>query len=610
MAGKLQELVSEAWKEVLKRFNSPMLTAEPIAVDDEINTTAHFDFKDNSIKYNPEFVHTLVNLGLDAKTALIGLWTHEVSHYVDNPHDIARLLVQSEAVDSYFSKEDADIKHALLNLYLDSACNLERMRRERDGKELRAMNKALTKDTKTSEVFKLLSHFYADRCQFYKEDSEPSADFKQRIEKLRKVDFFNEELEGAYIAQFGEIILDMLKKEKEKYKGQSGKSGSGQGGKGSLTPIDDSFDDKLKDVSDSQLEDALNKIARDKGLNHYERIKRFLKKKTGKELGKFRADPRKSTIAGLESSDITWNNDLIDYYKRKSIGRVYIHKKPLIIDSYEAYPFDSNKFSVSDEFAKLNPFSTPKIMPGITQKHKMHDGMRKDKKFTYPDLFISLDSSGSMRDPRSLSQAVLAGFMLAVNYHRNDSRVGVMNFSADSAILFPTRQIDDVYSMLCAYWGGGTVYDTEKIDDFIKTMKIKGELEKIGLKGVQISNEKDYKSLLARLDPETRKRFEKKELYVTPKKAKEQYEKIDHVMITDGGIANIEEVVNYFNRTAQQTRNTIVVVGNKGCFDEWQKKGMENTQVIYAEEAGMLPDLVIGKVKTMPPKDKELNYFD
>ena len=80
-----------------------------------------------------------------------------------------------------------------------------------------------------------------------------------------------------------------------------------------------------------------------------------------------------------------------------------------------------------------------------------------------PDCLIAIDSSGSMINPRkSLSYAVLGAACATNAYLQNDSKVAVYNFSdapmGGKDILNYTDRREDIYRVLCKYFGGGTAW--------------------------------------------------------------------------------------------------------------------------------------------------------
>jgi uncharacterized protein with von Willebrand factor type A (vWA) domain len=112
-----------------------------------------------------------------------------------------------------------------------------------------------------------------------------------------------------------------------------------------------------------------------------------------------------------------------------------------------------------------------------------------------------IDSSGSMTDPeRGVSYAVLGAFVIARNYLENGARVGVVNFSNENLNLFPTRG-DAVFDQLILYQGGGTHLDVKELEAYLRKLSSQPDL----------------------------------------------------IVITDGGIENFEEVLEFFTKIKSLT---------------------------------------------------------
>ncbi len=593
---KLEKILEEAWLTVCDRFYNPNLSAPPKF---EPVKTACFKFRDNTISVDPNFIRLTSNLGLDEKTTMIGLLMHELGHYMNNPRDISRVIMQAEAAYSYFPNEPENVQNTIVNYYSDVADNLQILCRQEAGRELRELLLARQNAPNCAVVFKVLNAFYAGMLPDFNVPEQLSPEHKEVVSQLNKINFLDEQNENVAIYQFGSAILKLLKKD------FTTNSSSGN-------PLGGTLVEQIPGLTNEQIENALNRIATKHGLNEYERIKKFIKKKTGNKFGREKTGEDSQRIAGIESSDLSWNNDLIDYYFRKASGiGVYIFKKPLIVDARESYPGELEKFKIGDDFSRINPFSSKGILPGITSKFKVVAGLVKDRKLSYPDLFVSLDTSGSMEHPRNPSIAVLAAYILGINYHKNGSCVGMNNFSTNCALLFPSREINDFFRLACAYFGGGTVYDTTKLKDYFTTLARNPNLfKKHGLKGITLSSEEDYRNLLARLDPKSRKEFERKEITVClDRQVKEIYERLDHIMITDGEIMNIQEVIDYVASTAKYTRHTVIVIKNPACAAQWRGLKIKNTQIVDVDSEESLIGLAVGRIKSLAPAEPKKRYF-
>ena len=390
----------------------------------------------------------------------------------------------------------------------------------------------------------------------------------------------------------------------------------------------------LRDFSDQQLNEGLNKIINKYGKFRYERVRDYVERVTGRGLdvlasgGSNQSGRNQSgeKLAGLESSDLQMHDKEIPYYWRKaSTHGVYIHKKPIVSDTFNSYPEGTQVFRVGDPIKTLNPFSTGGlILPGITKRYKLKQGHKRDRMYKVPHLLIVLDTSGSMKRPEDGSLAVLASFILARNYYENEASVGVINFSTDLAMLPPTRDINAVYSMLCAYWGGGTVLNKNKIIEYLEKIA-QNELLSMDKqrrsqysrrpfstgqdpnKPYVLTTDQDYEELIKGMHPDYKKQFMEKNLKVNlkDKKFKETYESIDTIIITDGEIFNIEELIDFINTAAVVTRNEMYLIDNRDGYKKLRDKILPNTNITPVDKEEDLIGLAVGRVKTLIPTEKK-----
>ncbi len=648
-AQTLEEALKEAWQETLAEFYYPLLHNQPEIVPHiEGIDTAHFDFRTNKTIISQKFISMLIEMGLDAKTAIKGIQKHEVGHYVHSPRDKATLLYLGDMAKSMWEQKGATI----LNYFMDAQVNLEIMLQKEGGKPTRQIYKAMREFVqkqiaqahpavktileKESELDELMTAIYQmqaeedfgvgdivekyqkliEKCErmLKQEGIDPTTDkenyekekrnkmyclltaeddavTRQRLRRLyalSAVDYAiqDPDKEWGNAFMFGEIIKDLIPE-------KLGIAAHGHNG----------FE--INDLSEDQINEGLDEIIRKYGKARYDRIRKFVEAETGRIFDQKR--PKNSgNHAGTDSSKLERHDDQISWYERRARTHgLYIVRKPLIVEVNDAYPQENIEFVVGDEMKRWNRFQAGgKLLPGISKKKRDEPMKRKDRKFKVPDLFICLDTSGSMAHPDSGSHAVLASFILARNYHKNDVRVGVMNFSADSAFLMPTRDLEATYSMLCSYWGGGTVLDTEKIRQYFDKL---AQIERgRRMPEFYASTEEDYKRLLERLPESERKQFEKKtDIEVKTPERRAVCEKLDNIMITDGGIANLPEVVSYLNELGQATRNTIFIIGNENEAKRWQELNLSNTQVVSVAEPKDLEGLAIGKVRKLIPASGE-----
>jgi len=277
---------------------------------------------------------------------------------------------------------------------------------------------------------------------------------------------------------------------------------------------------------------------------------------------------------------------------------VYVHQKPMIIDTTEGMPLGKQPYDTSSEVPRIDRWSTPFVLPGITQIITDEPDPSFDLRHKIPDAMISLDTSGSMTHPENMSYATLFGFIIANSYHVNGAHIGIMNCSTKSALLLPTRNRTDIDEMLCAYWGGGTVYDVDRLKEFFEGLQSQHELKARGIAGIALSSDEDYKRAIMSLLPHERDRFERKEISVHIRECDKVYQNLDHYLVTDGGIANLPEVIEYYNTIAQHTRSIVVVVGNES-FAQEAKNALPNTQVIPVDKPEDLVGIAIHQARRL-----------
>jgi len=195
--------------------------------------------------------------------------------------------------------------------------------------------------------------------------------------------------------------------------------------------------------------------------------------------------------------------DVLFYMKLAENYSIPIKKFPLE-EKGSLHPHSHCPWEIGGPFQDVDIWTSfGKIMPGITQIWTKREGKGRGEIEGIPDCLIVIDSSGSMINPRkSLSYAVLGAACATNAYLHNDSKVVVYNFSdapmGGKDILNYTDRREDIYRVLCKYFGGGTALDLEdllpliqgkkKLDLFIITdMKITNLEALIGLFG-QIQN--------------------------------------------------------------------------------------------------------------------------
>jgi hypothetical protein len=241
--------------------------------------------------------------------------------------------------------------------------------------------------------------------------------------------------------------------------------------------------------------------------------------------------------------------DVLFYMKLAENYSIPLKKLPLEKKG-TLHPHSHSPWEIGSPYQEIDIWTSfGKIMPGITQMWKKKEGKGRGKIEGTPDCLIVIDSSGSMINPRkNLSYAVL-GAACAVNaYLRNGSQVAVYNFSdapmGGKEILDFTHHREEVYRVLCKYFGGGTALELEDFTPLIQ---------------------------------------EKKNL--------------DLFIITDMKITNLESLIGFFGKIPN--RVTAVHIGENPYAARFEKavEKRKNISIFTVKRKEDIPHIVLGKIR-------------
>jgi hypothetical protein len=240
--------------------------------------------------------------------------------------------------------------------------------------------------------------------------------------------------------------------------------------------------------------------------------------------------------------------DILFYMKLAESYAIPLRKVPMEKKGY-LHPHSHSPWEVGSPFQDMDIWTSfGKIMPGISQIWKKREGKGRGKTEGTPDCLIAIDSSGSMINPRkNLSYAVLGAACAANAYLRNDSKVGVYNFSdapmGGKDILNFTDHREDIYRVLCKYFGGGTALDLEDLVPLIHGKK-----------------------------------------------------NLDLFIITDMKITNLESLIGFFGQI--QNRITAVHIGENPYAVRFQRavEKKRNISIFTVKRKEDIPHIVLGKI--------------
>jgi len=240
--------------------------------------------------------------------------------------------------------------------------------------------------------------------------------------------------------------------------------------------------------------------------------------------------------------------DILFYMKLAENYSIPI-KKVTIEKRGSLHPHSHSPWEVSAPYQDVDIWTSfGKIMPGITQIWNKREGEGRGKVESTPDCLIAIDSSGSMINPRkNLSYAVLGAACAANAYLRNHSKVGVYNFSdapmGGKDILDYTDRKEDIYRILCKYFGGGTALDLDDLTPLIKGKK-----------------------------------------------------NLDLFIITDMKITNLEALISFLAQTPNRT--TAVHIGENPYAARFEKavQKNKNINIFMVKKKEDIPHIVLGKI--------------
>lgn len=370
--------------------------------------------------------------------ALVGLFHHELNHWVRHPYDLKTLILESYWLEGW--KNIHDIRNA----FDDVVVNLDLL--DKGLKEVLQVYREIEPYSYIENILRaVLTEITGSKFGCFS----LSEEMAEKVEKLVKIDYLDTRRSTLKVnlRRFAEII-----------------------GEREYKTFFISFN--FTDFPEGKIRRALKEIAGSFERKEFKNIFRFVG--IDRSTSKFELD-----------ADVEW------YLVRASnyIRRLNFRK------SGSLYPNEIKDFCLEDSISLYNPIeSYLKFIPGIAKKYDLKDfeGFERNER----DVVIIIDSSGSMRDPKKdRSLAVLMGFAIAKIYLDMGWRVGVINFSGRTEILNPTRSYD-IFKYIKTYQGGGTFLDVNKIKRYLKSFDAKYILITDG----GIENLDEVKDVLSNVD--------------------------------------------------------------------------------------------------------------
>ncbi|MBM3199469.1 VWA domain-containing protein [Candidatus Woesearchaeota archaeon] len=441
-----------------------------------------------------------------------------------------------------------------------------KQRRESDPEMKKAPRKSWDVYMRVYEKLWNLDGRWVDKKKF-SEDQERAA---ERIHSLVKDNMYDCRNWEKRVYRFTQIIAPFVKEDGKGGKDlqifESESSGDAKrlkqmlkqlqgmkGKKGKSSKKDDKKDGQGQDKDKKDLEKKMKQLEKE-----IEEKVKGLANKLGKDNKNIIQEYKELMVgSGILDSEEKANKwlyrDLAENYSVKF--------RPMHTVAGKAHPFTPKRWNPSDPPQSLDLQYTlqtaGRAVPGVTtSKWRYRETFGFKEGDRPPDLYIILDSSGSMTNPnQSIAPAVLAAMAAAHSAKNVGVKVAVKNFSGedqstkgrDTTTLDETEDIDAIDEVILTYKGGGTVLPQEDMLEWVK-------------------------------NPSEPKQF---------------------LLITDTGFHNFDSAFPYLKAVMdlnEKNRGAIFCIGS-GYKDYVKKLEDIGCEVFYVNSQDDLFDLVIGKAK-------------
>ena len=594
----------QTWGKVRRSYNYPPLR-DPI-IKANVEGGAYFDFKSGDIKVGERFINEITDkTSLSEEACLEGILTHEVGHYMVFPRNLATVILSGKMINDFFGEYSEDHQGFIFQAYADMCDDTTSVLdyNKRDSiLNMRTASQETIPDEFNQNIRNVMLGYLQRQAG---KEYELKEELNSYLERMIEIEFVEKETGRPSkdaqklrlsLFQFGEIVNDMIKDYKGKGKGGGGGDGEGEGGEGGNEydigdifglPKDIDINEIIKNSTGRDIKKALRQISGKISRGEYKQVKEWLKGK-GADVPESVNEGQHYIGIGTSGGELQVDQEVINYYKELSKEYpLIIHKKPIDTEKTKKSFEETEKWRVNKEPLLAMPnLSGGLFLPGITRQIRVKERKVQTTEYDTPHLLVSIDSSGSMPDPtKRKSYAVLAGFCAARSYHSHESSVGVINFSGNSFYLPYTRDLDSALGAISAFQGGGTVVDVELLKKMLKPEEFKIYKE-------------HPEAFIGRIPNEAIKK-EIELSYPAFKKALESGN-IDLLMFTDGGIYNLDEVLELFEESNSINRATIVLTDS---YDQFIPSGEHpNVNIHRINKNEDIPGIVLKDIR------RNLNY--
>jgi len=582
---QLEERLIELFEDVKDSFYRPPITGPELIWDKKLfdgEGTAFLHWLKLNIGLNVPFLEEL-SQKKDLDKIARGLFTHEFGHYHLHPYDFSMQLYLSFQAEKTF-KEIADIIYPLYTDFENNCLIIDNdLKYSEDLKEtLRATWDLPNKSPIDAAIFTAYNKLIdlgldIDLSKYENKDKiETAAKELEQILITKSQDYG---LQYSQMLRFGQAIEPLIDAQTRAICILLGLATGG--GSAIIKPNDVQG---LPPDMKTKIDEEMRKILKALPKQLYDEIKKHF---TGKEQ---KADPSKGKGIGTGKVDISLaDQKTVDYYKEaiRAFG-LYIRPKRTLSISTVNIPAGKDDFKPSDSTVGIDMrFSGGKILPGLTKRTRQEKIPFPATKEVIPGLILYKDASGSMMDPRQAKcYGTIAGGMFATSYLKSRAPVGVVLFDSESSEVFYSMKEDELLARICGYKGGGTTIDMDQL---------KKDLE----------SKPEFMPLDKDIDPEEIKRnpffrkYLQKNARITGLDRLKKGHLTDFVIITDGGISNIDELIYFFNENPEYRPTILHTSGFKMQIPGYDGKTSGVYEGITVLKADTREDIVEITKKTL-----------
>ena len=529
---RYQAIIDELWPKLKKKHLYPEIPIPkvgeitPSTVEEEDQGEAvGLEMKQKQITLNSTFL-SRTREKMTEEGVIEALLDHGITHYTFCPWDFhTHVMLYAEAKKVMGDKEMAkQVANYFIDVTADTYCVKKRFT------DIPELHRVLKK----GEVEKVIASLYEKMWGVDLGILDSKAGKKgheEVVRRLARIPYLDRSRWPESMKKFARSLKPLLVEEQ--------KEQEAMGGKGDSNPQGD------HDLNSYSYEEI------DQGLRDF--AKKSMALPEFKDIVEDFSEELKEAGYGMEGGmgrgrGAPIDADILFYMKLAESYSIPLRKVPLEKKGY-LHPHSHSPWEVGSPFQDMDIWTSfGKIMPGITQIWKKREGKGRGKIEGTPDCLIAIDSSGSMINPRkNLSYAVLGAACAANAYLRNDSKVGVYNFSdapmGGRDVLNFTDHREDIYRVLCKYFGGGTALDLEDLLPLIHGRK-----------------------------------------------------NLDLFIITDMKITNLESLIGFFGQI--QNRITAVHIGENPYAARFQRavEKKRNISIFTVKRKEDIPHIVLGKI--------------